>query len=83
MRIRLIQKLIDAHEPRFVVMYGTTYRERWEQVCGSELARHPDLGLSHGKRGRTEMLVIKHPAAKGVTNAYFDSIGLYLQRAKA
>jgi hypothetical protein len=78
-RIQLIQKLIDEHQPRFVVMYGTSYRELWERLYGGSFEQHGNRGISHGKRGRTEMILIKHPAAKGVTNEYFDSVGHYLR----
>lgn len=79
----MLQNLIDEHQPRFVVMYGTTYRQTWERMCGSKLNRQREPELSYGKRGSTQMILITHPVAKGVTNVYFDSIGRYLQRAKS
>ena len=66
MRIQLIQKLIDEHQPRFVVMYGTSYRKLWERLLGRKLNQHSDLEVSRGTRGTTEVILIKHPAAKGL-----------------
>jgi hypothetical protein len=77
-RIQLIQRMVDEHQPRFVVMYGTSYQEHWEHILGERLLIHPEIELSSGRRGRSEILVVKHPAAKRVTTAYFEAVGRYL-----
>jgi hypothetical protein len=77
-RIGMIQALIDEHQPRFVVMYGTTYRKQWRQLYGGMLLMDVDAELLCGRRGRTEMLLITHPAAIGITNEYFEAVGRYI-----
>jgi hypothetical protein len=83
MRIQLIQRLVDEHQPRFVVMYGTTYRKLWERIHGGRLDQYRGLGVYRGKRGHTELILVKHPAAKGVTNEYFESVGRCLRDFRA
>lgn len=82
-RIRLLQRMIDEHQPSVVIMYGTTYREQWERLHGSWLRAETEPELFRGTRGKSQLLLIKHPAAKGVTNAYFEEVGEYVRRLRA
>jgi len=75
-RVGLIQKLIDQHEPEFVVMYGTSYRKYWDWLSEGPFRR--DGNLLRGQRGRTEMILIKHPTARGTSNTYFEEVGRLL-----
>jgi hypothetical protein len=82
-RIRLLQRMIDEHQPSVVIMYGTTYREQWERLHGSWLRAEAEPELFRGSRGHSELLLIKHPAAKGATNDYFKSVGDYIRLLRA
>jgi len=81
-RIRHLQRLIDEHQPSVVIMYGTTYREQWERLHGSWLRAEAEPELFRGRRGSSQLLLIKHPAAKGVTNDYFVAVGNYVRQLR-
>jgi len=72
-RVQMIKNLIDQHVPEFVVMYGTTYLTYWEQIHGGTFL--PDGNFLRGRRGSTEMILIRHPAARGSSNLYFEEVG--------
>ena len=72
-RVQMIKDLVDQHAPEFVVMYGTSYRKYWEQF--HEGAFLPDGNFLRGRRGRSELVLIKHPAARGTSNMYFEEVG--------
>jgi hypothetical protein len=72
-RVRMIRDLVDRHAPEFVVMYGTTYRKYWEKLHDGAFLS--DGSLLRGRRGRTEMILIRHPAARGTSNIYFAEVG--------
>ena len=76
-RIQLIQKMVDEHQPRLVVMYGTSYQKHWEYVLGERLLFHPEIELSCGRRGRSEILLVKHPASKQRTSR--RSVGTWVR----
>jgi hypothetical protein len=58
-----------------VVFYGLGYLSLWQSVADGALNQIEPAGFSTGQRGKTTFVAIKHPAARGVTNAYFRSIG--------
>jgi hypothetical protein len=76
MRISKIQKLVDIHRPRCVVMYGSAHTKQWSQIGGVSLLETHIGGVLAGKRGVSTMLVVRHPVARGETiNAYYESVG--------
>lgn len=76
-----LQSLIQAYQPPCVVFYSFGYRwNYWENIAGVSLRDHPDMGCALGRNDHTLFVVTKHPAAKGVTNDYFETIGRLLQR---
>ena len=72
-RVARIRRRIDEHRPRGVVLYGTSYLPYWRRIAGGSL-QHVD-GLLVGTAGGTAFVLTQHPAARGVTNAYFDNAG--------
>jgi len=72
-RIELIQGLVDRLSPEFVVVYGTGFQKYWERLLGG--AFQSDGILLQGRRGKTGLILIEHPAAWGASDAYFEQVG--------
>jgi hypothetical protein len=78
-RISSLKKKIDDFRPKVVVFYGTSYRNYFEQIIGSETKTDDGYGCYVYENATSIFLVIKHPAARGVTKDYFISIGKHLK----
>lgn len=57
-----------------VVFYGFGYREYWQTVAGTNFS-FDQRGFYFANDGGTTFFIVKHPVAKGVTNAYFHMVG--------
>jgi hypothetical protein len=78
-RISHLQHQIGSYRPAAVVFYSFGYRREWEKVAGVPLRDNTDLGCAVGRSDDTIYVITRHPAAKGVTSAYFDNIGRALR----
>jgi hypothetical protein len=78
-RIETMQQRILQYRPDSVVFYGMQYREWWERIAGVPLAPMPDHAMMWGENEDTNFLVLKHPAAVGATNAYYEDAGRLLR----
>lgn len=79
-RTEHIRLRIKEHKPMVVVFMGRAYSTYWHTIVGNN-ANFVDQGgfwadISDG----TIYVITKHPAAYGVTNAYFDAIGEFLRQ---
>ncbi len=78
-RIDQIRQMVREHSPLFVVMYGESHRATWERIADS---RFDSNGLCW--MGTTVVAIAVHPtaprpAAKGLVNEYWVSLGRLLQ----
>lgn len=80
MRVSHLASGISRARPRTVVFYGQSYRDYWHQISSIKFKPHSD-GFEIGNTVETCFIICRHPAAQGVTNAYFDSIGRLLAAA--
>ena len=73
-RIKLIKIQVKEYRPKVIVFYGLLYKKHWEEISD---VKYKELieGLYFGKDDSTIYFISKHPAARGVTNKYFDDIG--------
>jgi hypothetical protein len=78
MRIKNLKERIEKWQPKFVVFYGTGYRDHWEEISETPFLRIAPHGFDLAKKNTTCFLTIQHPAAKGVSNEYFQSAGKLL-----
>jgi hypothetical protein len=81
-RVETIRQLIRQHEPKFVVFYGTSYIEHWQDVAGTrfEDKRHlPPARFGYAEAGATRYLSIPHPTYTGLNTAYFAGLGGFLK----
>jgi hypothetical protein len=73
-RIQRLRQLIQQHAPPLVVFYGFAYRAWYEQAAGCPFSMEPD-GAGWAMQDRTLFVMIKHPAAHGMSGAYYERIG--------
>lgn len=79
LRIDLLQKKIIKHQPKLVLFYGNNpeYRQYWQKIARCELQDIEVEGRSayKGINGETLFIIVSHPVATGISNAYFHQIG--------
>lgn len=88
-RIERLQEMFREHQPEAVVFYSRKYFAEWCRIvgCDREAFDVRDLCESEGKElpaaffddGATAFVVSYHPVAYGVTNRYFERIGMALR----
>jgi hypothetical protein len=78
-RIQNLKNRIKKMQPTTVVFYGTVYWTYWESVAGSTFTRLDPYGFGWAKKNSTNFLIIQHPAAKGISNQYFQKAGELLK----
>ncbi len=78
MRIKNLKERIEKWQPKFVVFYGTGYWDHWVEITETSFLRIEPHGFGLAKKDTTCFLIIQHPAAKGVSNEYFQSAGKLL-----
>jgi hypothetical protein len=78
-RIQALQQRITTHQPKAVVFYSFSYLPFWTQVVGARLQPMlmGELYVHHSPS--TIFAVVKHPSARGVTNAYLHTVGHFLR----
>jgi len=79
-RIEHIRSRIKDHKPKFVVFMGQGYSMYWQSIAGQEHLFHDEGGFWVSNSMGTNYIITKHPAAHGVTNSYFETIGKYLSQ---
>lgn len=77
-RIALLKNTLQTSQPKVVVFYGATFRNYYEEIIGDGTKYMEDFGCYSCDSQSTRYLIIKHPAAKGITSQYFINIGRYL-----
>lgn len=75
-RVEHIRSRIREYKPRFVVFMGQGYSKYWQDIAGRRFSDEEGFWIANSMG--TTYVITKHPAAKGLTNAYFESIGKYL-----
>ena len=70
-----IRSRITEYEPKAVVFYSFSYKDFWQEIAGLDLQKSENGEYYIARENSTLFLITKHPAAKGVTNQYFENIG--------
>jgi len=78
-RIKTICSRIENHQPKNIIFCGVSYSKYWQMIAGSDSLFQNQNGFFASKSGGILYLIIKHPAAMGITNAYFESVGDYIR----
>jgi len=74
-----IRKRIQENQPQVVIFYGMGYRSFWQAIAGKEVEFQNQDGFLLGITSRMVYLIIKHPNARKLPNAYFEKVGAYLR----
>ncbi|HSN94245.1 MAG TPA: hypothetical protein VLR89_04180 [Anaerolineaceae bacterium] len=77
-RSKHIQSQISICKPKVVVFLGLSYLEYWRAIAGQSVRFVDQVGYLAGQADGTRYIVSKHPATKGITNAYFEKIGTHI-----
>ncbi len=79
MRVNGLRQLVETHQPAVVVFYSlhSWYKPRWEQIAGLAFEMHQieNRDFLIGQNQKTVFAITTHPAAKGITNSYFQQVG--------
>lgn len=80
-RAMQIRARIAHHKPKTVVFYGKGYASWWEQIAGTSFRSVPLEGSTAmlAERDGIRFAVADHPAATGITSAYFHGLGRLLR----
>ena len=78
-RIAALRQRIAVHQPKAIIFYSFGYLPYWQAIVGTPL--QPVLaGEMYGLQTAERIYaVIKHPAATGVTSAYFHEAGVSIR----
>ncbi len=79
-RAEHIRSRIKDHKPKVVVFMGQVYSDYWHTIAGRNLIFTDKGGFWAGSSEDTIYIITKHPASRGVTNAYFETIGKFLNQ---
>jgi hypothetical protein len=79
-----IRQRIAEHQPRVVVFYsvGAHYQYWWNDIAGVPLAATALDGCRIGRNGATVFAIVKHSAARGLSNAYWATAGHLIAAAR-
>lgn len=80
-RIAAIRERIATHRPRAVVFLGLSYAAYWSEIAGLPLSPARGDEFISATAPQTTFVMVKHPAARGVKNAVFRTIGEALRRS--
>jgi hypothetical protein len=75
LRVAHLQDRLSHYQPTAVVLYGLQYQVYWKQIAGVQTWLESPEGIVYASKDQTLFVLAKHPAARGVTNEYFNQIG--------
>lgn len=81
-RSKHIQTQIHIYRPKVVVFLGKSYFEAWQAIAGQAVNLVDKGDYWSGQDDGTFYVIAKHPATRGITNAYFDAIGSHIYHSK-
>lgn len=70
-----LREMVCKHHPAVVVFYGFSYRKWYEMISGSPLLTQEPGDWAMAKSDKIIFALTKHPAARGVSNDYFERVG--------
>lgn len=76
-RVERIRARVSTYRPKAVVFLGMSYLEHWQKIAGTPLEVQENVAVAGGD---TLYIAVRHPASRGVTNAYFRGVGELISR---
>ncbi|MCM1564345.1 MAG: hypothetical protein NC238_00050 [Dehalobacter sp.] len=80
-RAEHIRTRIEEYKPKVVVFMGQGYSDYWHTIAGQKSSFTDKGGFLAANSEDTKYIITKHPAAFGITNAYFETIGNFFYQA--
>ncbi len=80
-RINMLRDLVREAKPRVVVFYGLAYLKHWLAIADQPLKPTQIDGRSCyvGQSDSPYFIAVPHPAARGMTNSFWESMGTHLR----
>ncbi|GGH05388.1 hypothetical protein GCM10011586_21920 [Silvibacterium dinghuense] len=80
-RIKTIRERMLSNQPSLCVMYGWGNKPHYEQIVGdaARIEQIDGFPAAFAEVGRTTVVITTHPTAKGVTNRYWQELGVRLR----
>lgn len=78
LRIDRLRQRIADHQPKVVIFYGFGYLSYWEAIIGAPLQSVLTGEVYALQHSHCLYIVLRHPAATGVTSEYFHEAGRYI-----
>ena len=75
-RVEKLKSLIETHKPKAVILYGFAYTDWWKKIAAGAKKFEGFYGV---KTDLTTYAIMKHPTSMGITNKYFNTVGLWLK----
>jgi hypothetical protein len=84
LRATHIQQRIAQYKPKVVVFYSISphYLYWWKHIAGVPLTATTLDGCRMGSNGATVFAIVKHPVARGSSNAYWATVGQLIAAAR-
>jgi hypothetical protein len=80
-RIDMLRNLVREAQPRVVVFDGLAYLKHWLAISGQALSPM-QIGAQAcyvGQNDRSYFMAVPHPAARGMTNHFWEGVGTHLR----
>jgi hypothetical protein len=77
-RANYLQEKICCYEPECLIFYGTSYKHWFEKIIQGVFTPTGESNLFKAAFRQTDCFLISHPTKKGITNAYFESVGKFI-----
>ncbi|HSM70556.1 MAG TPA: hypothetical protein VK851_03350 [Anaerolineales bacterium] len=74
-RIKHIQHTIEEFQPKVICAFSFTYMNYWEVLTGGKFYENEKENYFSNSIGNTKIVVLQHPAARGVRSEYFYNVG--------
>jgi hypothetical protein len=77
-RVKHLRECIAEYGPAAVIFYGSGYAHWWRQIAGIDFTPPGVDRVSAAFSEDTVYVVMRHPAARGLTGAYFETVGRFI-----
>jgi hypothetical protein len=76
-----LHERVHEYQPKLITFCGTSYIPYWKLIAGKDVLFDDQGGFWVGNSRGTIFVIVKHPAARGITNAYFEDVGRFIRSA--
>jgi hypothetical protein len=73
--------MLDHNEPKAVIFYSFSYKDYWQDILGFNFVSMNNGEYYMRQESNTLYIISMHPAAKGVSNDYFENLGRIISKS--